>query len=289
MGATGRGKGTSTSKTRSSRKAKQPPALSGDDLRRLRGILESQRSLGGTSYPVAVKRLFEHAKMAMSDDALKIFAARKNAALFTLTAKASKTDPGATRNALVYVPEDEKSVAAARATLDDAFEAAKRGGSDIVTPAELVKCAPRSLQKAFRASVDGWARTGKAPFPGVIVLRHKAGRKATLYLHRLESPAPATAVRQPRPISRDFTREFLREFERLDRASGNNNYVLLHDLRRALPDIERAEFDSRLKDLRLAKLFTLDSPDGRHVSLTAEQLDAGIREGSSNLVYVARR
>jgi len=288
-GVKGRAKGTSTSKTRSSSKAKEPPALSGDDLRRLRGIVESQRSLGGTSYPVALRRLFELATLSASDEALKILAAPKNAALFALTAKASKADPDATRNALVYLREDESTIAASSAIFDAAFEAAKRGGSDILTSAELAKRAPRSLQKAFQASVDGWARTGVAPFPGVIVVRRRSGAKTTLYVHRLESSAPALATRQARPVTRDFAREFQREFERLDRASGNNNYVLLHDLRRALPDIERAEFDSRLKELRLAKLFTLDSPDGRHVRLTPEQLDAGIREGSSNLVYVARR
>jgi hypothetical protein len=65
--------------------------------------------------------------------------------------------------------------------------------------------------------------------------------------------------------------------------------VLLHDLRRALPDIPRPEFDERLNDLRRSKLFSLDSADGRHVRLTPEQLEAGIREANSLLVYVARR
>ena len=270
-------------------KAKAPPALSGEDLARLRSMLEGQRALGGGSYPPTVERLFELARATMDDAALKIFVSARNAELFTVTEKSTAKKPDATENALVYFPEDADRIAGSAGIFDKALEAAKSTGSDIFTSADLKKLVPKALQKAFQASVNGWARTGKAPFPGVIVLRKKVGAKTTLYLHRLESPAPTTLVKQPSHGARDFARAFAREFERLDRASGNNNYVLLHDLRRALPDIDRTEFDSRLKELRLAKQFTLDSPDGRHVRLTPEQLDAGIREGSSNLVYVARR
>ena len=280
-------KGKSTGKRAS--KPKAPPALSGEDMSRLQSVLDSQRALGGDSYPVTVKRLFELARVSTSEAALKIFVAAKNAKLFTVTEKSTAKNPDATPNALVFFPEDTASIAGSAAIFDKAFEAAKRSGSDIFTSADLKKLVPKTLQKAFQASVNGWARTSKSPFPGVIVLRQKSGKTTKLYLHRLESQRPATLVKEPGHNSRDFARDFARAFERLDRASGNKNYVLLHDLRRALPDVDRTEFDSRLKELRLAKQFTLDSPDGRHVRLTPEQLDAGIREGSSNLVYVARR
>jgi hypothetical protein len=283
MGAKGKGTGKRASKP------KAAPALSGDDLSRLRTVLDSQRALGGDSYPVTVKRLFELARAPVNDAALKIFVSTRNAKLFTVTEKSSAKNPDATLNALVFFPEDAASIAGSAATFDTAFEAAKRTGSDIFTSADLMKLVPKALQKAFQASVDGWARTGKAPFPGVIVLRQRTGKTTKLYLHRLEPQRPATLVQQPSASTRDFARDFARAFERLDRASGKKNYVLLHDLRRAMPDVDRTEFDSRLKELRLAKVFTLDSPDGRHVRLTPEQLDAGIREGSSNLVYVARR
>jgi len=272
-------------------KAKAAPALSGEGLSRMRAVLDSQRALGGGSYPVPVQRLFELAAVPMSDAALKVFVAPKNGKLFALTAKSSKKEPDATEKALVFLPEDRDVVAGSAAIFDEAFEAARQTGSDLFTAADLAKHVPTALKKAFQSSVEKWARRGTAPFPGILVLRRKSTRKVDVYLHRLEVPAPMTKVKQPSAqISLDgFAREFAREFERLDRASGNNNYVLLHDLRRALPDVERAEFDDRLKELRLAKLFTLDSPDGRHVRLTPEQLDSGIREGSSNLVYVARR
>jgi hypothetical protein len=285
MGAKGKGVGAG----KRTSKAKAAPALSGEDLSRLRSVLDSQRSLGGDSYPLTVERLFELARVSTSDAALKVFVDARNAAVFTVTEKSTKTKPDATKNALVFFPEDANRIAGSRSIFDTAFEAAKRGGSDIFTSADLKKLVPKTLQKDFQASVDGWARTGKAPFPGVLVLRQKTGKTTKLFLHRLESQRPATVVQQPGAATRDFARDFARAFERLDRASGNKNYVLLHDLRRALPDVDRTEFDNRLKELRLAKQFTLDSPDGRHVRLTPEQLDAGIREGSSNLVYVARK
>lgn len=280
MGVKGKGNGARTR----SRVAKASPALSGEELSRLHSVLESQRSLGGDSYPPPLERLFELARIPASDAALKVFTSTKNARLFALTEKSTKAKPDATRNALVYFPTDAARIAGSAAIFDSALAAARASGSDIFTSADLKKWAPKSLQKGFQAAVDGWARTGKAPFPGVIVLRKKAGKKTTLYIHRLESSSVAV-----RPSARDFAHDFTRAFERLDRASGSNNFVLLHDLRRAMPDIERTEFDTRLKELRLAKLFTLDGPDGRHVRLTPEQLDAGIREGSANLVYVARR
>src|SRR4029079_15080508 len=83
----------------------------------------------------------------------------------------------------------------------------------------------------------------------------------------------------------EFERDFQTAFERLDLQSGKHNYVLLHDLRRALPEIPRGEFDERLNHLRRNKRFSLDSDDGRHVLLTPEQLEAGIREANSLLVY----
>lgn len=283
MGLKGHGR------ARSTRKAKQPPALSGEDLGKLRIVLESQRALGAGSYPPTVSRLFELAGVGMNAPALAIFAAPKSAKLFALTAKSTKKDPHATQNARVFVPEDAGRIAASLSIFDKAFSAARTTGSDLFTPAELAKRVAKPLQKAFQASVEGWARTGRAPFPSVIVLRRKVGKKTAFFLHRLEAAVSATAT-APAKVSRDgFARDFTREFDRLDRATGGNNYVLLHDLRRALPEIDRSEFDNRLKELRLAKLFTLDSSDGQRVRLTPEQLDAGIREGSSNLVYVARR
>lgn len=100
--------------------------------------------------------------------------------------------------------------------------------------------------------------------------------------------APFTAV-PPRRNPGDFETEFNDAFDALDIRAGRNNYVLLYDLRQALPGYGRSAFDAELRKLRVAKQFSLDSADGRHVHLSDEQLAGGIQEAGSNLVYVARR
>ena len=83
-----------------------------------------------------------------------------------------------------------------------------------------------------------------------------------------------------------FAADFTAAFTRLD---SGFNYVLLADLRVALPQYDRQSFDNGLNDLRRAWLYSLDAADGRHVRLSKEQIDAGIRESGSMLVYCARR
>ena len=90
----------------------------------------------------------------------------------------------------------------------------------------------------------------------------------------------------PRAPPGDFRERFDAAFDRLDRG---HNYVLVYDLRQALPDLSRAEFDAALNHLRRQKLYSMDSADGRHVRLSAPQREAGIQEAGSNLVYVQRR
>jgi hypothetical protein len=71
--------------------------------------------------------------------------------------------------------------------------------------------------------------------------------------------------------------------------SGEHNYVLVHDLRRALPDIPRVEFGERLNDLRRNKRFSLESADGRHVASLRSNSRRASGNPNSSLVYVARR
>lgn len=57
-------------------------------------------------------------------------------------------------------------------------------------------------------------------------------------------------------------------FGRLDTAG--DNYVFIGDLRKALPDVPRPEFDAALNDLRKAKHFTVDSLQNQHVDPSAK-------------------
>jgi len=87
----------------------------------------------------------------------------------------------------------------------------------------------------------------------------------------------------------NFAADFASTFSRLDKEQGEMNYITMFDLRAALPSYSRQDFDSGLNSLRDQMLFSCDSADGRHCRLPAEQLEAGILESGSYLVYVARR
>ena len=87
----------------------------------------------------------------------------------------------------------------------------------------------------------------------------------------------------------DRAAHVLRGFDRCDAASGNRNYVLLHDLRVELSGISRPELDALINELRRARVLTLDESDGRHTRLSAAVLEAAIQENGARLVYVARR
>lgn len=92
-----------------------------------------------------------------------------------------------------------------------------------------------------------------------------------------------------------FASRFDQAFHEIDAKSGGNNYVKVSDLRKALPDLSREEFDKALYDLRKQKVWSMDSPDGRHVRLTPDEMAAGIPDGpvgnsgvQNRLTYVQR-
>jgi len=125
--------------------------------------------------------------------------------------------------------------------------------------------------------------------PGVKVRGFDVARSKSTSELEQESRALARGSAPGVQSLSDFERQFEAEFDRLDERHGGHNYVLLYDLRRALPGFSRSEFDAQLNDLRRRKIFSLDSADGRHVRLSQDQRDAGIREAGSLLVYAARR
>src|SRR5690606_14417024 len=108
-----------------------------------------------------------------------------------------------------------------------------------------------------------------------------------------EQPTPQKEVEAPQQAettsSNGFEEDFHAAFDRLNREHGSKNFLKLRDLRRALSQYSREEFDRGLNQLRRAHIYSLDSSDGNHVSLTEEERQAGIMEGGSNLVYCSRR
>jgi hypothetical protein len=84
-----------------------------------------------------------------------------------------------------------------------------------------------------------------------------------------------------------FAAAFNAAFDRL-RRDRPFNLVKLSDLRRALPQFDRTQFDAGLKELRKARLFVLETFEGRHGHLSDDERSGAIREDGRLFVYAAR-
>jgi hypothetical protein len=193
-----------------------------------------------------------------------------------------------TRNAsddlLVFLTED------ARRASDDlilSFLRRKRQhGECAFVPKDLAKLVSKAAAE-FEKGVK--ARLAQRSLPvGVGAIRYKKSDLLFL-LEDAVGAAPASARANGNSHHDGLAERFRRAFDQLDEQSGRSNYVSLHRLRTALPDVTREQFDACLSALRRAQQFTLDPSDGRHQRLTDEEREAGIAEAGSLLVYAARR
>lgn len=85
-----------------------------------------------------------------------------------------------------------------------------------------------------------------------------------------------------------FADAFNAAFDRI-RRDRPLNLVELSDLRRALPQFDRSQFDAGLRELRRARLFVLETFEGRHGQLTDDERSGAIHEDGRLFVYAARR
>ncbi len=279
--------------------------------RRMLAVLESQRRLGAEAYPPTLRRLAELCEAKGSESAIR---------------KAASTAPMSER-ATVLVRKGKTisldAPVALREDVDGAFEAilpgllrfalspviskakGKTKETAAFTPAEAAKRVPELKQRLEQAVRDGAARlslprgVGWVEFKGEPLLflvenvRPSAARPAAPAaapapaIHRQPAPAPASSGDSFSP--RDFAQAFRAAFEALDRRNGSTNFVKLADLREALSEFGRDEFDAGLRRLRMDGVFALDSHEGLHGSLTHEEREAGVREAGSLLVYASRR
>lgn len=87
----------------------------------------------------------------------------------------------------------------------------------------------------------------------------------------------------------DFAAEFEAAFDRLDRAKGGWNQVELADLRDALAQYSRTEFDAGFKKLRFAQRYVMQPFEGRHERISERMHAASIREGGEVYAFAAKR
>lgn len=89
--------------------------------------------------------------------------------------------------------------------------------------------------------------------------------------------------------NKDNKQRMLDAFDELDASNGRHNSVTLLDMRRALPELSRQEFDATLNELRRDWVLTLSPSEGRHLRVSQDVLNAGIQEETMLMVYVGRR
>lgn len=276
--------------------------------RRMLAVLEQQRRLGEGAYPPSLRRLAELCENKGTENALrKAVATEPMAGRATVAAKKGLDAP-------VILNEDiQGDLTTAlpgllRFALSPVTSRTKKGPTETAAfaPKELAKRVMPELQPRLEHAVkDAAARlalprgVGWVSFKGEPLLflteniRPAVSQPAATVdghvsaTHRQAHPVPATADDEFLP--RDFTQAFRAAFEILDRRNGSTNFVKLADLRQALADFNRDEFDAGLRALRMDGVFSLDSHEGLHGSLSHEEREAGVREAGSLLVYASRR
>ncbi|WP_437521939.1 hypothetical protein WME79_30225 [Sorangium sp. So ce726] len=301
-------------KQRAAPRKKAPPP---SPVPRLLGVLESQKQLGGASYPPTLERLAEliGEKPTETSKALNTKEAKARALLSRAAGGKKKPAPDTT---LVLLAEDVEAVAQSDRLLEVQLQSARKPDAPAVELAQLPKGLLPALSRAFKAALEQriagrrlprtiGALIGKKPLfffledavlpatgtparPTAATTDGAARRAAPDGAGNATSDGPGTlAASGPGAPAISFADRFDAAFSSLDRASGRLNYVTLHALRAALPDIPRDTFDTELAALRRQRRYSLDPSDGRHHQMAEAERDAGIMEAGNLLVYVAQR
>ncbi|WP_437989691.1 hypothetical protein [Sorangium sp. So ce145] len=282
---------------------------------KLLGVLESQKQLGGASYPPTLERLAE----LMGEKPTKTLKALEEAtARALLSREAVSRKKPAPDTTLVLFAEDLEAVAQSDRLLEVLLQSARKPDAPAVELAKLSEGLLPALGRAFTKALEQrvaertlprtiGALLGKKPLlffladavlpaagaparPAAIAADGAARRAAPDGAGNAISSGPGTsAASGPGAPAISFADRFDAAFSSLDRASGRLNYVTLHALRAALPDIPRDTFDAELGALRRQRRYSLDPSDGRHHQMAEAERDAGIMEAGNLLVYVARR
>ena len=277
---------------------------------RMLAVLESQQRLGGPAYPPTLRRLAELCEVKASH--ADVPKAASHAILADRVVVTAKSGKKANLDAPVVRKEDlERGFASVfPAILRFALQrtTSKSKGKTIETaafrPAELNKRFIAEVQGRFDEAVErGIARRDLPPDVAWVMvkgnplvfleenLRRGAVKPATegdgrSVLTSADHSAKVTAATRQ---DRDFASAFLAGFDLLDRRNGSTNFVKLADLRHILSEFSREEFDAGLRQLRIDGVFSLDSHEGLHGSLTHDEREAGVREAGSLLIYASRR
>ncbi len=291
--------------------------------RRMISVLEAQRRLGGMAYPPTLRRLAELSENHGPENLIRKAAAA--GAMGERTVVVARSGKNAILDAPIVFKDDLegdlRSIQAGllRYALSPVVSKTKKGTTETsaFAPAEAARrFIPELRERIERSLAEGIERRELPAEVGWITVKGKPLLFLTANVHiatpRAEARASTPEVHAHQPAaaghhgplhhhqhhhehdghltpSHDFAREFRSAFEAIDRRNGSTNFVKIADLRRALSQFTREEFDAGLRELRMDGTFSLDSHEGLHGTLSENEREAGMREAGSLLVYASRR
>lgn len=198
----------------------------------------------------------------------------------------------------LMLTENAERVARDPRVLDRVFQSSLKASDTAVEVGVLKKQKLLNplLATAFSLYLDELSENSPAGFG---VLRHS--KKLLLFrlcdvsrgssAEEVQPAAPRDAeVVQPRSQptpeqATTFAAAFGQVFARLDASEGGYNLVKLLPLRLALSQYDRATFDAELHALRLARQYSLMPSEGNGITLSDPEMNAGIQEAGTRLVY----
>lgn len=266
-------------------------------------VLASQRSLGGSDYPVSLRQLADLTRPGCTDKQVLDAAARKG--IFSdqalLAVKKDINSPAVLLQDAVLLGESEQ-------LLRFLLRTSRTRRNHLFSVPELAKRVTttrrRAVATAFRTSTVRRIEEDQLPADigclwvnGAIRLFFLADvfpTSAGLRLHAVtgeedyEEMILSRSEDEVRQLQGEFEQAFNNAFEVIDRRTGGHNFVSLVDLRAMLDAFSRTRFDSELRRLRSEQKYTLSSTQSRHGIRGAER-EAAIQEEGLMLLHVTRR
>jgi hypothetical protein len=250
-------------------------------------VLEAQRRLGPTSYPLPLHRLVE---LTDPQAPPKLVDRATAGTLFVDRAIVARKKDSA---APVALRVDLPQLAVSPLLLEFLLRTARTAANQVSTISDLKKKLTPALQQPFADAVDRQqpATVGTVLYKGKRLFflledvekgEAEAPFDSDTVLSTMDE-VPSTPDAPP-----DFRRTFDDAFDHLQQRPGSENFVSLLDLRRALPAFDRPAFDAGLRQLRATGTYSLRLADGRF-GISPEEREAGIpTPDGALLLYVSR-
>lgn len=265
----------------------------------LRKVLQGQQQLGGTAYPLPLRRLAELTRPGTEERLLK------NAVAHPTFAGAVIRGVEKNMDAPLAFTEDGELLARCSLLLETVVLLCRSETGQAFTATDLKAKVNKSIRHWFTDAVREraeahnlpptlgrvWRKSGKNK-EWLLFLRNDvtAAQQQAAHPMTKEPSAPSVAPKvseSPDEPSEAFAGQFDAAFNKLNDEAGAHNLVSLAELRPMIP-CDRPTFDQELNRLRRAGRYLLKLAEGRH-GLSPAEHEAAIVEDGRLLLYVSRK